>query len=281
MFILDSGCGWIPDPPIKFMYHIINLIKNLTPVILIIMGSLDFGKAVMSQKEDEIKKAQGAFIKKLIAGAAVFFVVVFAKWMVKIIDNAGGNTGNAFNCVSLLLTGSYSADDTTYYDGPNIKTTKSTTVFNWKTTTKAPTQSCYEENKDKIEQCIKENTGNTAEQFYSYKTYYDNCISDFQLNGNFYEACIVYEDCMHSQGYNRNALCEEINYSSQYSACQSQYNNYQSYVNKYGQYTETYDTYNQQCNQYAQAQVDANNNGNNTSNDDNIKAYCQKLYCNN
>lgn len=130
MYILDSGCGWIPDAPVKFMYHIINLIKNLTPVILIIMGSLDFGKAVMSQKEDDIKKAQGAFIKKVIAGAAVFFVIVFAKWVVKILDEAGGNTGNAFSCVSLLLNGKYSADDKSYYDGPNTtkeNTTNSTT----------------------------------------------------------------------------------------------------------------------------------------------------------
>ena len=145
MFILDSGCGWIPDPPIKFMYHIINLIKNLTPVILIIMGSLDFGKAVMSQKEDEIKKAQGAFIKKLIAGAAVFFVVVFARWMIKIIGNAGGDTGNAFNCVSLLLTGSYSSDDTTYYDGPNRKTTNPTTEYDWRTDVNTNKSKCFEE----------------------------------------------------------------------------------------------------------------------------------------
>lgn len=131
MFILDSGCGWIPDAPIKFLYHIINLIKNLTPVVLIIMGSLDFGKAVMSQKEDEIKKAQGAFIKKLIAGAAVFFVIVFAKWAVNVVNNAGGDTGNALNCVSLLLNGSYSADNKSYYDGSNIPkktTTKATTT---------------------------------------------------------------------------------------------------------------------------------------------------------
>lgn len=134
MYILGSGCGWIPDAPVKFMYHIINLIKNLTPVILIIMGSIDFAKAVISQKEDEIKKAQVAFIKKLIAGAAVFFVVVFARWVLTIIDNTGQvDTSNAFKCVSLLLKGSYSSDNKTYYDGPNI-TNKTTTTMTAPTT---------------------------------------------------------------------------------------------------------------------------------------------------
>ena len=128
MLFRSSGCGWIPDAPVKFMYHIINLIKNLTPVILIIMGSIDFAKAVISQKEDEIKKAQTAFIKKLIAGAAVFFVVVFARWIVDIVNNAGGNANNAFRCASLLLKGSYSADDKTYYDGSNILKKTTTTV---------------------------------------------------------------------------------------------------------------------------------------------------------
>lgn len=130
MYILGSGCGWIPDAPVKFMYHIINLIKNLTPVILIIMGSLDFGKAVISQKEEEIKRAQVAFIKKLIAGAAVFFVIVFARWVLTIIDNTGqADTSDAFKCVSLLLKGSYEADDKTYYEGPDV-TKKTTTTSN-------------------------------------------------------------------------------------------------------------------------------------------------------
>lgn len=298
MFILGSGCGWIPDPPIKFMYHIINLIKNLTPVILIIMGSLDFGKAVMSQKEDEIKKAQGAFIKKLIAGAAVFFVIVFAKWMVKIIDNAGGNTGNAFNCVSLLLTGSYSADDITYYDGPNINnetTTKESylTCYNrcmqysgiaqteclktcQTTTTTNQRENCLVVKRAEINDCIQQNSGNTAGQFYSYQSYYNTCINSFQNQGDFSNACEHLEVCMQSK-YGVNGLCEEISYSDEYSGCKSQFESYNTYANKYGQYSDIPDEYVEKCNAYARKQVDDNENG--TTNNDNIEEYCKKLYC--
>ena len=45
------------------------------PIILIILGTIDLGKAVIASKEEEIKKAQQMFIKRLIYAVAVFFVV--------------------------------------------------------------------------------------------------------------------------------------------------------------------------------------------------------------
>ena len=125
MFILESGCGWIPDAPINFMSNIIDIIKVLTPVYLVIMGSIGFGKAIISQKEDEIKKAQAAFIKKIIAGAAVFFVIIFAEWITNLITKVGGDASGAMSCVNALLNGTYSADDKDYYD-PSENTTAET-----------------------------------------------------------------------------------------------------------------------------------------------------------
>ena len=40
-------------------------------------GSFDFFKAVVAQKEDDMKKAQKTFIKRIIMGVLVFFVPVF------------------------------------------------------------------------------------------------------------------------------------------------------------------------------------------------------------
>lgn len=300
MFILDGGCGWIPDPPIKFMYHIINLIKNLTPVILIIMGSLDFGKAVMSQKEDEIKKAQGAFIKKVIAGAAVFFTIVFAKWIVRIVDNAGGDTGNAWSCVSLLLNGSYSAEDKTYYDGPTGNNT-TTTKEAYRTcydkcmqysnataqneclkscqipTTTNKRENCLTVKSSEINACIQQNTGNTAQQFYNYDSFYNSCIKSFQNQGDFYNACLALESCMQSK-YSVNSLCEEMSYSEEYNGCKSQFESYNTYANKYGQYSDILDEFNEKCNAYANEQVKNSQNG--IVSNDNIEAYCKNLYCN-
>lgn len=45
------------------------------PIILIVLGTIDLGKAVIASKEEEIKKAQQMLIKRLIYAVAVFFVV--------------------------------------------------------------------------------------------------------------------------------------------------------------------------------------------------------------
>ena len=53
------------------------------PILLIIFGSIDLGKAVIASKEDEIKKATKAFGKRFLYAVAVFAVV----WVVTLILN--------------------------------------------------------------------------------------------------------------------------------------------------------------------------------------------------
>ena len=38
------------------------------------LGSLDFGKAIVTSDEENMKKAQSRFIKRIIAAVALFFV---------------------------------------------------------------------------------------------------------------------------------------------------------------------------------------------------------------
>ena len=52
----------------------ITIIKILIPIILIIFGMLDMGKAVTSGKDDEIKKQAMAFLRRAIAAVLVFFI---------------------------------------------------------------------------------------------------------------------------------------------------------------------------------------------------------------
>lgn len=76
---------------------IISLIQFGIPVILIILGMMDLGKAVMAQKEDEIKKGQGTFVKRLIAAAIVFFVIFIVKMVIGLV--APTNSTNIINCI--------------------------------------------------------------------------------------------------------------------------------------------------------------------------------------
>lgn len=80
---------------------IVLIIKIAVPILLIIWGMLDLGKAVMAQKEDEIKKGQQTFIKRLIAAAIVFFVVVIAEFLVVLL--AGKDEGTITDCMGNIL----------------------------------------------------------------------------------------------------------------------------------------------------------------------------------
>lgn len=90
------------DPKIGHtLYMIILIIQVFVPILLIIWGMLDLGKAVMAQKEDEIKKGQNTFIKRLVAAAIVFFVVVIVKLVVSLF--AGDNSTSITNCINGIL----------------------------------------------------------------------------------------------------------------------------------------------------------------------------------
>lgn len=77
---------------------VILIIQIAVPVLLIIWGMLDLGKAVIAQKEDEIKKGQATFFKRLIAAILVFFVITIVKLVVSFASSNDGNLANCLNC---------------------------------------------------------------------------------------------------------------------------------------------------------------------------------------
>ena len=96
-------CGSVKHLPYKVLQisnTVINIMQIAVPIILILLGSIDFVKAVSSQKEDDIKKAQGMFIKRLILGALVFFIVVIVKLLLSAI---GANDDGIWGCVECFV----------------------------------------------------------------------------------------------------------------------------------------------------------------------------------
>lgn len=91
----------IPGQIVGVIQTIIFAIKVVVPILLIIYGMLDLGKAVMAQKEDEIKKGQQTFIKRLIAAAIVFFVVFAVQLVVNLV--VSDNDANVWSCVKNII----------------------------------------------------------------------------------------------------------------------------------------------------------------------------------
>ena len=94
----------LPDKLPNTVHTIVLVLQIVVPILLVIFGMIDLIKAVVAGKEDEIKKAQGVFIRRLITGVLVFFVIAIVKLVVGL---AGGSDfdKSMMNCVDAFLNG--------------------------------------------------------------------------------------------------------------------------------------------------------------------------------
>ncbi|MDD3340787.1 MAG: hypothetical protein PHN72_01100 [Bacilli bacterium] len=85
---------------------VIMIIQIGVPIILIVMGMVDLGKAVMAQKDDEIKKGQQTFIKRLLAAVIVFFIVAVVKLVLSVIGES-----NSLGCINCFINADPASND--------------------------------------------------------------------------------------------------------------------------------------------------------------------------
>ncbi len=83
-------------PLISFLKHgILPIIQIGIPIILIVMGSIDLGKAVLSSDDKEIKGATSKLVKRAIAAVAVFFVTTIVTLLMGLFAK-GDNDADTF-----------------------------------------------------------------------------------------------------------------------------------------------------------------------------------------
>ena len=101
----------VPKKIAKLVSTFINIIKIAVPILIIIYGSLDFAKAVMAQKEDEIKKGQQTFVKRLIAAVLVFLVFFIVEIVIGLVaPKSDAENQNVFDCIECFIKGSAYCD---------------------------------------------------------------------------------------------------------------------------------------------------------------------------
>lgn len=74
-----SNCGF-GNKLGNFFANIFKWVKYIAPVLVIILTLVEFIKAIASQNDDEIKKVQGKFVKRLIFAGLLFllpFIIIF------------------------------------------------------------------------------------------------------------------------------------------------------------------------------------------------------------
>ena len=83
-----------------FTSGIFNLVKILVPIILIVMGMIDFAKSVMANDEKKMKDSTTTFIRRLIAAVFIFFIVAVVQFVFKEVSNENGFS----SCVNCILS---------------------------------------------------------------------------------------------------------------------------------------------------------------------------------
>ena len=87
-FLVIDVCDKL-SPIFGIVNFIINAIMIVIPIVLIILGMVDLGKAVISSKEDEVKKATKAFGKRFLYAVGVFAVVWLVTFVLNIVSGLG------------------------------------------------------------------------------------------------------------------------------------------------------------------------------------------------
>ncbi len=100
----ENCSGSIIDIPVKaanILNTIYIFIKIATPIILIFIGMLDFGKAMVSNNEKEMREKQSKFVKRIIAAIMVFMMFVLIEFVLNV--TAGSDADATQNCINLII----------------------------------------------------------------------------------------------------------------------------------------------------------------------------------
>jgi len=89
-------CSKIPRT-VEFIKEILGLVKIAIPILIILLGSIDFVKAIIAKNDEQIKKAQSAFVTRLIIGVVIFFVPLILKFILRL-------AGLSDSCLEQLLS---------------------------------------------------------------------------------------------------------------------------------------------------------------------------------
>lgn len=119
-YVLCGDAFDIPHEIPEIFSLLVNLLKIATPIILIVVSIISLLKGLGSSSEDEIKKAQKAFVKKIVASIMVFLVISIVQFVtMKIADNykpsqnENSEAENLSECLTCFLNND--CEDTIYY----------------------------------------------------------------------------------------------------------------------------------------------------------------------
>ena len=96
MFIGEAFC--VSSAPVwQLVGRILMVFKIAIPILLIVFGMIDLGKAVIASKDDAVEKATQTLIKRLIAGVVIFFIPFLVGAIFSLIDSFKDLNSDEYN----------------------------------------------------------------------------------------------------------------------------------------------------------------------------------------
>ncbi len=91
--ILPQDCNLLGSGVQGILNQIYRLVEIATPILTILLITIDMVKAVVAQDDNEMKKSQERSIKRLIVGLAIFLVPTLLDAILKLGGLAAGTCG--------------------------------------------------------------------------------------------------------------------------------------------------------------------------------------------
>lgn len=92
LLVADSCYGI--GPIVVVIKSVFKLIQFVIPIALVLFGTIDLGKAVISSDEKEVKKAQSTLIKRCIYAVAIFFIITLVTLVMNIVAKGVNDDSN-------------------------------------------------------------------------------------------------------------------------------------------------------------------------------------------
>ena len=88
----------------KLVGRILTIFKIVIPIIIIILGMIDLGKAVMSSKPEEISKNAKSLLFRIIAGIVIFFVPTLVSFIFTVVDDFNDDVNADYEVCAKCIT---------------------------------------------------------------------------------------------------------------------------------------------------------------------------------
>lgn len=80
------------------------IFKIVIPILIIVFGMIDLGKAVVASKDDEIKKAMKSLAMRAVAGVVIFFIPAIVGLIFSIVDSFNAVKGTYDVCKNCIVS---------------------------------------------------------------------------------------------------------------------------------------------------------------------------------